>query len=236
MAEANNTDNEIFTRSQCTFYESWEDAISILKKKERDVLRCAIIRSLLYGENFEKDIEKLTKAAKIAWKTIVPLIKSARNRSKGGSVSKVNNPNGNNQYTDNNVNNGNNEDKIEDKIEDKVEDKVEDKNIKKNIKIKNKCVSRTRTREGNLSPEDEKRLIAFDNLLAEKAPTFAKSVPPLSLKELNELKNHASSNDIIEVMEEIENKVAMKKECPYSVAATTIKIFLQTKNKWKNKE
>lgn len=232
MAEANNTDNEIFTRSQCTFYESWEDAISILKKKERDVLRCAIIRSLLYGENFEKDIEKLTKAAKIAWKTIVPLIKSARNRSRGGSVSKVNNPNGNNQYS---YCEGNN-DKMEDKVEDKIEDKVEDKNIKKNIKIKNKCVSRTRTREENLSPEDEKRLSSFDNLITGKAPTFANAVPPISLEKLNELKSHASSSDIIEVMEEIENKVVAKGTCDYSDIATTIRIFLQTKNKWKNKE
>jgi len=94
----------------------------------------------------------------------------------------------------------------------------------------------THTREGNFSPEEEKRLSSFDKLLEEKALTFAKSVPPISLEQLDELKAHASAQDIIEVMEEIENKVAAKGKCPYSNAATTIKIFLQTKGVWKTKE
>jgi len=99
----------------------------------------------------------------------------------------------------------------------------------------NECVTHTRTREGEFSPEEEKRLSSFDKLLAEKAPTFAKSVPPISLEQLDELKAHASAQDIIEIMEEIENKVAAEEKCPYSNAATTIKTYLQTKKLWKTK-
>lgn len=224
----NNTDSEVFVRDRCTFYESWEDAISILNRKEQGILRRAIIRSLLYGENYEKDIEKLTNGAKIAWKTIVPLIKNARRKAEGGTTSKVNNPNGNNQYSYNQIDNNAKEDKIEDKKR---------LTIKKGItNIKSTSViTRTRTREGEFSPEEEKRLSSFDKLLAEKAPTFAKSVPPISLEQLDELKAHASAQDIIEIMEEIENKVAAKEKCPYSNAATTIKTYLQTKKLWKTK-
>lgn len=220
---------EKFTRSRCTFYESWEDAISILKKKEQDTLRRAIIRSLLYGEDYEKDIEKLTKAAKIAWKTIVPLIKSARKKAESGSVSKVNNPNGTNQYSENKKNSG--------KYVDKKEDKRRITIKKNNIKDKSTSVcTRTRAHEGNISSEDEKRLREFERLLEEKAPSFALSASPITLSKLNELKAHASAEDIIEVMEEIENKVAGDEVCRYADVATTIRTFLQTKNVWKRKE
>lgn len=110
-------------------------------------------------------------------------------------------------------------------------------NVNVNVNVnENECVTHTRTREENLSPEDEQRLSSFDSLLAEKAPTFAKSVSPVSLEKLNELKAHASTDDIIEVMEEIENKVAGKETCPYSDVASTIRIFLQTKGVWKRTE
>ncbi|MCM1137210.1 MAG: hypothetical protein NC453_01355 [Muribaculum sp.] len=227
----NNTDNRAdFVRNQCTFYASWEDAISILKKREGDILRCAIIRSLLYGEDFEDEIEKLSKAARIAWKTIAPLIKSARKKAESGSVSKVNNPKGNNQHHGSSEYYG----KEMDKTEDNTEDKTEDKNIKiksKN-KIKHKSVCNTRTHDETLSTDDEMRLSNFDRLLAENAPTFAKSVPPITLRELNYLRYNASADDIIEVMQEIENKVSAAGNRKYGNVATTIKTYLQSKQLW----
>lgn len=45
---------------------------SHINDQQMTSFRRIIIRSLLYGENHDKDIEKMAKAGQSAWETIVP--------------------------------------------------------------------------------------------------------------------------------------------------------------------
>lgn len=209
-------------RNTFSFFWSFKDAINEIPSKDE---KLQVYEALTDFAFFGIEPANLTAIGRIAWKLIKPNLESSMVRydrcvengkkgaeygKKGGRPRKEVNPNKNPK--------GNPLTKPLDKDKEKEKEK--------------ECV-RTRTREESISPEDKERLDRFNQLMEENAPTFASKVEPISLAYLNHLKEHASAGDIIEAMQEIENKVAGKDECPYSSVVATIRSFLQQKKKWR---
>lgn len=68
-----------------TFYASFADFDDILSEKEQKELYFAIVRYMLFDDDRE---EKLTKAARAAFRQIKATLKASRANSKNGSVPK----------------------------------------------------------------------------------------------------------------------------------------------------
>ncbi|WP_290051393.1 DUF6291 domain-containing protein [uncultured Muribaculum sp.] len=94
--------SEEFIRNSFTWYKSFEECIAELDEHEGYNFYRAISRYSLYGEKPEFDVARLSLGARMAWRVIFPVLRSARAKSeggqKGGKASKTNNPTGKKQY------------------------------------------------------------------------------------------------------------------------------------------
>lgn len=94
--------SEELTRNSFTWYTSFEECIYELEEHEGYEMYRAISRYSLYGEEPRFDIAELSATARMAWRVIFPILRTARANSakgkKGGRASKTNNPTGVNQY------------------------------------------------------------------------------------------------------------------------------------------
>lgn len=139
-----NEDIEI-TRKAFSFYESFESCITDLDEREGFELYRAISRYSLYGENPRFEPDNLSPLARMAWRVIWPVIKAGRekskNGSKGGNASKVNNPDGINQY------------EVKQKVK-QDKDKDKDKSFKKNKFFSHSLNNGAEAPETGVSEED----------------------------------------------------------------------------------
>lgn len=205
-------------RNQFTFYKSFEEAISMIPEDEQLKLYRGISRYSLFGEDPDEMPESLSMMGKLAWNLIFPILQSARRKSesgsKGGTRSKVNNPNGTNQFS-REVKQG--EEVKQDKGKGKGKGKDKDKDKKKE----------SEREHTHAQSEDEKKYGEFLKWIEEKTPYIAEHMTPPTFEEFARLRKAVESYKIGDICLSIENRKDLR--CKYSNLYRTIV-------KWLDKE
>lgn len=217
------TENSTETKDSFVWYRSFKKCASALPIEDR----CALYEGIMDFGLDHTEPEFSNPFLRMVWAVIQPQLEANWKRYKNGKKGGKYGYKGGGQVGNQNARKYPKRPQNDPKTTPNV-----NVNVNENV---NECIH-AHASEKELSSQDEKRLREFERLLEEKAPSFARSASPITLSKLNELKAHASADDIIEVMEEIENKVAGDEVCRYADVATTIRTFLQTKNVWKRKE